>query len=42
VVKAGQPIGLAGDSGSLKGICLYLEIRSKTKALDPLQWLKKR
>ncbi len=42
VVKAGQPIGLAGDSGSLKGICLYLEIRSKTRALDPLQWLKKR
>ena len=41
-VKAGQSIGLAGDSGSLKGICLYLEIRSKTKALDPLQWLKRR
>jgi septal ring factor EnvC (AmiA/AmiB activator) len=42
LVNVGQSIGVAGDSGSLKGTCLYLEIRSKTKALDPLQWLKRR
>lgn len=41
-VKEGQPIALVGDTGSLKGICLYFEIRYKTKALDPLQWLRKR
>ncbi len=41
-VKEGQPIAIVGDTGSLKGICLYFEIRYKTKALDPLQWLRKR
>jgi len=41
-VQEGQPIAIAGDSGSLKGLCLYFEIRYKTKALDPLQWLRKR
>jgi septal ring factor EnvC (AmiA/AmiB activator) len=41
-VKAGQPIALVGDSGSLNGECLYFELRFKTKALDPLQWLKGR
>jgi len=41
-VKEGQPIAIVGDTGSLKGVCLYFEIRYKTKALDPLQWLKKK
>ena len=41
-VRDGQPIAEVGDSGSLKGISLYLEIRYKTKPLDPLQWLKRR
>lgn len=41
-VQEGQPIAIAGDSGSLKGLCLYFEIRYKTKALDPLQWLRKK
>lgn len=41
-VQAGQLIALSGDSGSLKGECLYFEIRYKTKALDPLKWLKRR
>jgi len=41
-VKEGQPIAIAGDTGSLKGVCLYFEIRYKTRALDPLQWLKKK
>jgi len=42
MVRAGQPLALVGDSGSLKGECLYFELRYKTKALDPLQWLKRR
>jgi septal ring factor EnvC (AmiA/AmiB activator) len=41
-VREGQPIALAGDIGSLKGVSLYLEIRYKTKPLDPLQWLERR
>jgi murein hydrolase activator len=41
-VRDGQPIAEVGDSGSLKGISLYLEIRYKTKPLDPLLWLKRR
>ena len=42
LVKGGQPIAVVGDSGSIKGECLYFELRLKTKALDPLQWLKRR
>lgn len=42
MVRAGQPLAVVGDSGSLKGECLYFEIRYRTKALDPLQWLKRR
>lgn len=41
-VREEQPIAVVGDSGSLQGICLYLEFRYKTKPLDPLQWLKRR
>ena len=42
VVRAEQPIAIVGDIGSLQGTTLYLEIRYKTRALNPLQWLKKR
>jgi len=42
MVRAGQPLAVVGDTGSLKGECLYFEIRHKTQALDPLQWLKRR
>lgn len=42
LVREGQAIAIVGDSGSLKGICLYFEIRFKTKPLDPLQWLHRR
>lgn len=42
LVQPGQAIALVGDSDSLKGECLYFEIRYKTKAEDPLQWLKRR
>ena len=42
MVAANQPVALVGDTGSLHGECLYFEIRHKTKALEPLQWLKRR
>jgi septal ring factor EnvC (AmiA/AmiB activator) len=42
LVREEQPIAVAGDLGSLKGVSLYLEIRYKSKPLDPLQWLKRR
>ena len=38
----GQVIGLAGETGSLKGSKLYFEIRRNGEAQDPLQWLAKR
>lgn len=41
-VREEQPVAMAGDIGSLKGVSLYFEIRYKTKPLDPLQWLKRR
>ncbi|MGM0577228.1 MAG: murein hydrolase activator EnvC family protein [Myxococcota bacterium] len=39
-VKTGQPIGTMGDSGSLKGRRLYLELRKDGEAIDPAPWLK--
>ena len=42
MIRAGQPVAVVGDTGSLKGECLYFEIRYKTKALDPLLWLRRR
>lgn len=41
-VSRGQAIGLAGETGSLKGSKLYFEIRRKGEAEDPLLWLVKR
>jgi len=41
-VARGQVIGLAGETGSLKGSKLYFEIRRNGEAQDPLQWLAKR
>jgi septal ring factor EnvC (AmiA/AmiB activator) len=38
-VAAGQMIGLAGDTGGLKGSKLYFEIRRHGEAEDPLAWL---
>ncbi len=37
----GQVLGLAGETGSLKGSKLYFEIRRNGEAQDPLQWLAK-
>ena len=42
IVTAGQPIAIAGDTGSLKGTALYFQINFKTDPLNPLQWLKGR
>lgn len=41
-VAVEQPIAIVGDISSMKGNTLYFEIRYKTKALNPLQWLKRR
>ncbi len=41
-VLNGQVIGLAGDTGSLKGSKLYFEVRRNGEAQDPLLWLAKR
>jgi septal ring factor EnvC (AmiA/AmiB activator) len=41
-VTRGQVIGLAGDTGSLKGSKLYFEVRRNGEAEDPLLWLAKR
>jgi len=38
-VRAGETVALVGDTGSLKGPCLYFEIRHRGKPLDPLEWL---
>ncbi len=39
-VEAGEVIALAGDTGSLKGNCLYFELRHHGKPLNPLKWLQ--
>jgi septal ring factor EnvC (AmiA/AmiB activator) len=41
-VQEGQPIAYVADIASLKGTSLYFEIRFKSKALDPLKWLRQR
>ena len=41
-VKRGQIIGRVGDTGSHRGPGLYFEIRHRTKAENPLAWLKRR
>ena len=38
-VSGGEPIALVGSTGSLKGPCLYFEIRYRGKPQDPLEWL---
>jgi septal ring factor EnvC (AmiA/AmiB activator) len=40
-VRGGDVVALVGDTGSLKGPCLYFEIRQRGKPLDPLAWLRK-
>ncbi len=39
-VRTGDVVALVGDTGSLKGPCLYFEIRQRGRPLDPMEWLK--
>jgi len=39
VVAQGEGIALVGSAGSLKGPCLYFEIRYKGKPQNPMEWL---
>ena len=39
-VEAGEVIAFSGDTGSLKGPCLYFELRHQGKTIDPLPWLR--
>ncbi len=41
IVGQGETIALVGDTNSLKGSCLYFEIRHHGKPQDPLRWLVK-
>ncbi len=38
-VSQGEAIALVGSAGSLKGACLYFEIRRQGKPEDPLGWI---
>ena len=38
-VVQGEAIALVGSAGSLKGPCLYFEIRRHGKPQDPMEWL---
>jgi len=38
-VEQGEAIALVGSSGSLKGPCLYFEIRHRGKPQDPTNWI---
>ena len=40
-VRTGEVVALIGDTGSLKGPCLYFEVRQRGKPLDPLEWLSR-
>lgn len=40
-VRTGETVALVGDTGSLRGPCLYFEIRQRGKPLDPAEWLAK-
>ena len=38
-VSQGDAIALVGSAGSLKGPCLYFEIRHYGKPQDPMHWI---
>ncbi|MBW2147384.1 MAG: peptidoglycan DD-metalloendopeptidase family protein [Deltaproteobacteria bacterium] len=39
-VSEGELIGLVGETGSLKGPCLYFEIRHHGVPVNPLEWIR--
>jgi len=42
IVEEGQTIAYVGDTSSLKGNCLYFEIRHHGKPQNPMKWLARR
>jgi septal ring factor EnvC (AmiA/AmiB activator) len=40
-VSEGETVALVGDTNSIKGNCLYFEIRHHGKPTNPIKWLKK-
>jgi septal ring factor EnvC (AmiA/AmiB activator) len=40
-VDTGEVIATAGDTGSIKGVCLHFEVRHHGKPVNPMGWLKK-
>ncbi len=40
-VETGEVIATAGDTGSIKGMCLHFELRHHGKPVNPLHWLRK-
>ena len=40
-VETGEVIATAGDTGSIKGLCLHFEVRHHGKPVNPLKWLRK-
>ena len=41
MVDAGEVVATAGDTGSIKGLCLHFEVRYHGEPVNPLKWLKK-
>lgn len=39
-VETGEVIAFSGETGSLKGPCLYFELRHQGKTVNPLPWLR--
>jgi septal ring factor EnvC (AmiA/AmiB activator) len=39
IISQGDTIALVGSAGSLKGPCLYFEIRHRGRPQDPLNWI---
>lgn len=40
-VETGEVIATAGDTGSIKGLCLHFELRHHGRPVNPMEWLKK-
>ncbi len=40
-VETGEVIATAGDTGSIKGLCLHFELRHHGKPVNPMTWLRK-